>query len=673
MVGAQRPDGAEQAALSSQDLLESLVRPVRVCTHNLELVEQSGLEKSELLRLERPGPAEELPAAEKVLFFQEHIERGRDLQEDVVERPLFKRHLKSTANFQNASQSLAGHRVQAFPAPLRGPSRVLCLHQRGTDREGPVGGEEVQLAVRKALHVPFSAEVERPSVFRDHSHRGVQRQRPRACVHLVAGLLGLLGSRDHLVGESVRCFLLRVLLDLYLVGRGFQLEAGLRLCRGLRRQRGLCCRGELRHLLARGLGRALLRVLDGGGGHLLRLRGGCSRHDAREDLFLAAFLQLLTQSREKLGSQSPPEQSPVLAHRSLVLSRLQKSFVVCRVGLEPQMLPTESRGQPQEEAVVQRQEKLLLDAVRDVQRVIGGLFRRSRRVIAPLDQVRDGLDVGRELEVRRLRDTVFGEPAVAVGEPTLWDSFGSHSQRHVLRPGLLADLHQSSVAGAVDQEPVPDGGREHEVLLGLPLLQSTLGRDGAEDDVLVGNLRAKGEIPIVTLLTKEKKLHYVLIKSGLEETLVLLSPEGPLLGQGSEECLERVSKVGVSHLEVVRQLAEDLDRGLVHDLLRLLDFRGEDGREGVSDVEGARLFRALALHHPVEEHTVHVRGWLLHDVDLRELLRVERPQFHGPLKRPAFLAREVHNLSVPHTVPLHRDVAAFRVQVREAAVLPREH
>ena len=61
-----------------------------------------------------------------------------------------------------------------------------------------------------------------------------------------------------------------------------------------------------------------------------------------------------------------------------------------------------------------------------------------------------------------------------------------------------------------------------------------------------------------------------------------------MLGQGfSEECLERVSKVGVSHLEVVRQLAEDLDRGLVHDLLRLLDFRGEDGREGVSDVEGA--------------------------------------------------------------------------------------
>ena len=134
-----------------------------------------------------------------------------------------------------------------------------------------------------------------------------------------------------------------------------------------------------------------------------------------------------------------------------------------------------------------------------------------------------------------------------------------------------------------------------------------------------------------------------------------------------------MSKVGVSHLEVVRQLAENLDRGLVQDLLRLLDFRGEDGREGVSDVEGARLFRALALHHPVQEHTVHVRGWLLHDVDLRELLRVERPQSHGPLKRPAFLAREVHNLRVPHTVPLHRDVAAFRVQVREAAVLPPEH
>ena len=100
------------------------------------------------------------------------------------------------------------------------------------------------------------------------------------------------------------------------------------------------------------------------------------------------------------------------------------------------MLPTESRGQPQEEAVVQRQEKLLLDAVRDVHRVIGAIFRRSRRVIAPLDQVRDGLDAGRELEVRRLWNTFFGEPVVAVGEPTLWDSFGSYSQRHLLSPFL---------------------------------------------------------------------------------------------------------------------------------------------------------------------------------------------------------------------------------------------
>ena len=228
--------------------------------------------------------------------------------------------------------------------------------------------------------------------------------------------------------------------------------------------------------------------------------------------FLLRSLELLAQSSEKLGSQSPPDHRPVLALQSLLLGLVEKSFVVCRGGLQPQMLPTESRAQPQEEAVVQRQEKLLLDVVRDVHRVIRAIFCRSRRVIDPMDQVRDGLDVGRELEVRRLRNTVFGEPVVAVGEPTLWDSFGSHSQRHLLSPFLLADLHESSLAGAVDQEPVPDGGREHEVLLGLPLLQSTLGSDRAEDYVLVGNLRAKGEIPIVTYLTKKKNfINYVLI------------------------------------------------------------------------------------------------------------------------------------------------------------------
>ena len=123
----------------------------------------------------------------------------------------------------------------------------------------------------------------------------------------------------------------------------------------------------------------------------------------------------------------------------------------------------------------------------------------------------------------------------------------------------------------------------------------------------------------------------------------------------------------------MREFAENLDRGLVHDLLSLLDFRREDCRERVSDVERARLFRALGLHHPVQEHTVHVRGRLLRYVDLRELLRVERPQLHSPLQRPAFLAREVHNLRVPDTVPFRRDVPAFRVQVREAAVLSREH
>ena len=83
----------------------------------------------------------------------------------------------------------------------------------------------MQLAVREALDVTFSAEAERPSLFRDHSHRGVQRQRPRACIHLVRGLFGLLGrSRDHLASDSVRCFLLRVLLALLLRGRGFVLR-----------------------------------------------------------------------------------------------------------------------------------------------------------------------------------------------------------------------------------------------------------------------------------------------------------------------------------------------------------------------------------------------------------------------------------------------------------------
>ena len=110
-------------------------------------------------------------------------------------------------------------------------------------------------------------------------------------------------------------------------------------------------------------------------------------------------------------------------------------------------------------------------------------------------------------------------------------------------------------------------------------------------------------------LTEKKNLIMSLIRAAWKRPLFFSLQRVRCSVRASRKSeLERASKVGVSHLEVVCQLAENLDRGLVHDLLSLLDFRGEDCRERVSDVERARLFRALGLHHPVQEHTVHVRG-----------------------------------------------------------------
>ena len=129
MVGAQRPDRAEQAALSSQELLQSLVRPVRVCTHDLELVEQSGFEESELLALQRPGPAaEELPAPENVLLLELHRERGQHLHQDVLDRLLLQRHLQSPGDFRLIELKPFQHLGEAQPALF------ACTREAGTEK-----------------------------------------------------------------------------------------------------------------------------------------------------------------------------------------------------------------------------------------------------------------------------------------------------------------------------------------------------------------------------------------------------------------------------------------------------------------------------------------------------------------------------------------------------------